>query len=705
MELYLCEKPSQASDLASVLGIVKRDNGFITCRNDRVVTWAFGHLAEQFMPDDYDEGLKRWDLKPLPIVPDPWKLKIKKSGAKQFKVIKSLMKDSRRLWISTDYEREGELIARELMILCGYKGPVSRLKLQGLDETSIRRALNEPLDGSQTETLYYEGLARARADWLVGINLSRLFTLLARSAGGDTVLHIGRVITPMVSLVVDRDKSIAGFQPSPYHEMYARILVQRGQFWAKWECPDEFSDEEGRCTNKSYAQQIVSAVHGANGRIAVADKKKRTESAPLPFDLTSLQQYAGGRWGYTAQQTLDAAQMLYETYKVTSYPRTDSRYLPNSQHPDAPGILQCLSRTDPDFAGICAGADTTKKGRAFNDNKVSAHHGIIPTQKVINLDDLSERERNIYDAIRRHYVAQFYAVFEYEETQVKVEVDAGTKGQPETFTAKGRVPVAMGWKVLFKSSPTAEDKDKDSEDTGSSEFKNDSLPEMVAGEGAQSAEARLLDKMTRPSPHFTEATLLAAMENIARFVPEPQFKKILKETSGLGTPATRAGMIEGAIQKGYLRREKKTLRATDKAFGLISFVPRVVASPGMTAAWEQELQKIAAGNQSMATFMKELERWLTKMITTVRNSNVINTDVAKTAFAKDGGVTYDCPTCGSQLRKRSGQYGDFWSCTSKSCGKTFDDYRKKPDFKGSKRKQKYKKKSAGNNSTRKKAAG
>lgn len=692
MELYLCEKPSQGRDLASVLGIVKSENGYITCRNDKVVTWAVGHLAEQFMPDDYDENLKRWDLNPLPIIPDPWKLKIKKSGAKQFNVIKGLFKKASRLCISTDYEREGELIARELMILCGYKGPVTRLKIQGLDETSIRRALNEPLEGSQTESLYYEGLARSRADWLVGINLSRLFTLLARSAGGDTVLHIGRVITPMVSLVVERDKSISSFQPSPYHEMFARILVQRGQFWAKWECPEEFSDEEGRCINKSYAQQISSAIYGARGRIAVADKKKRSESAPLPFDLTSLQQYAGRRWGYTAQHTLDAAQVLYETYKVTSYPRTDSRFLPDSQHPDAPGILQCLSRTDPTFAGVCAGADTTKKGRAFNDSKVSAHHGIIPTQKVINLDDLNERERNIYDAIRRHYVAQFYAAFEFEETQVKVELDAGTRGQPEIFTAKGKVPTAMGWQVLFKSAPTDDENDKDTEGPGGSEFKNDELPEMVAGEGAQSAAARLLDKMTRPSPHFTEATLLAAMENIARFVPEPQFKRILKETSGLGTPATRAALIEGAIQKGYIKREKKTLRATEKAFGLISFVPRVVASPGMTAAWEQELQKIAAGEQSMNTFIKELERWLTKMITTVRNSSVIHTEVAKTAFSKDGGVTYECPTCGSQLRKRKGQYGDFWSCTSKSCGKTFDDYRKKPDFKGTKRKQKFKKK-------------
>lgn len=687
MKLYLCEKPSQAKDLANVLGIQKRADGFIECKGGQTVTWAFGHLAEQFMPDDYDESLKRWELEPLPIIPKPWKMKVKKSGAKQFKVIKGLISKADSICISTDYEREGELIARELMALCKFDGPVTRLKLTALDETSIKKALANPLQGRETEPLYYAGMSRARADWLVGMNLSRLYTLLGRAAGGELTLHVGRVVTPTVALVYQRDRSIDEFVPSPFYEVSANILVQRGQFTAKWVCPEDMADSEGRCINKGYAQQIAQSVQGSQGKIAKVTQKKRKESAPLPFDLTSLQQYAAKRWGYTAQQVLDTAQSLYETHKLTSYPRTDSRYLPDSQHPDVPGILQSLSRTDPDFAGVCAGADATAKGRAFNDSKVTAHHAIVPTQKVGDLSQLSERERQVYDAVRRFYVAQFYEPYQFESTDVIAHIGGNSQQDPQQFVAKGKVPLAMGWRVLFQ-----EQSEHDPKDEAEEKEENSTLPAMSEGEGAQARTAQFHEKMTRPAPHFTEATLLAAMENIARFVPEPQFKKVLKETSGIGTPATRAGIIEGAIQKGYLKREKRTLRSTAKAGALISFVPKVVASPGMTAAWEQELEKIASGEQTMTNFLSELERWLTKMIEKVKVSGIADNPEIKAALAAEKGPTYDCPSCGSEMRKRKGQYGDFWGCTSRSCNKTFDNYRNKPDFEGKKKKAKFKKK-------------
>lgn len=688
MKLYLCEKPSQASDLASVLGIQGRKDGHIVCRNNQAVTWAFGHLAEQYMPDDYDESLKRWELEPLPIIPNPWKMRIKKSGAKQFKIIKQLLGQATSVCISTDYEREGELIAREILALCRYHGPITRLKIQALDEASIRKALSAPMKGEETEPLHYAGLARARADWLVGMNLSRLYTLLGRMAGGDQTLHVGRVVTPTVALVYERDRSIEAFTPSPYYEVSAQILVQRGQFTARWVCPEDVADEEGRCINKGYAQQVAQAVQGSRGSIAKVTQKQRKENAPLPFDLTSLQQYAAKRWGYTAQQVLDTAQSLYETHKIVSYPRTDSRYLPDSQHPDVPGILQSLSRSDPDFAGICAGANADLKGRAFNDGKVTAHHAIIPTQAVADMDALNDRETNLYDAIRRFYVAQFYAPYQFESTDVVVQIAAASKQDPHQFVAKGKVPLAMGWRVLFENPNAHDPKDDDEAEQDDSK----TLPAMSEGEGAQASRADYAEKMTRPAPHFTEATLLAAMENIARFVQEPQFKRVLKETSGIGTPATRAGIIEGAIQKGYLRREKRTLRSTPKAAALIGFVPRVVASPGMTAAWEQELEKIASGDQSMTTFMAELERWLTKMITKVKESGLVASDEVKAALAADKGPVHDCPSCGSEMRQRKGQYGKFWGCTSRSCNKTFDDYRGKPDFDGKKKQAKFRKK-------------
>lgn len=685
MKLYLCEKPSQAKDLATVLGVLRRGEGCIECKGDQVVTWAFGHLAEQFMPDDYDESLKRWDLEPLPIIPKPWKMKIKKTGAKQFKIIKGLLHKAKSVCIATDYDREGELIARELMTLARYSGPVTRLKLQALDDTSIRKAVANPLRGEDTEDLYYAGMSRARADWLVGMNLSRLYTLLGRAAGGDLTLHVGRVVTPTVALVYERDNSINSFVPSPYYEVNANILVQRGQFKAKWVCPEDMADSEGRCINKGYAQQISQAIHGARGRISQVTQKQRKESAPLPFDLASLQQYASKRWGYTAQHVLDSTQVLYETYKAVSYPRTDSRYLPDSQHPDVPGILQSLSRTDPEFAGVCAGADTAQKGRAFNDSKITAHHGIIPTQAVIDLNKLSERELHIYDAIRRFYVGQFYEAYQFESTDVVVELGGNSQQAPQKFVAKGKVPKAMGWRVLFEQQ---DEHDPQEESEEQEEAKT--LPAMSEGEGAQANTANFSDKMTRPSPHFTEAALLSAMENIARFVTEPHFKKVLKETSGIGTPATRAGIIEGAIHKGYIQRDKRTLKATAKAHALITFVPKVVASPGMTAAWEQELERIASGEQTMTAFMAELERWLTKMIEKVKASGITESAGIKAALAANKGPTHDCPTCGSEMRLRKGQFGKFWGCVSRSCNKTFDDYRGKPDIDGKKKKAKFK---------------
>lgn len=687
MKLYLCEKPSQAKDLAAVLGTQKRGDGFIQCQGDQIVTWAFGHLAEQFMPDDYDEAFKRWEIEPLPIVPKPWKMKVKKSGAKQFKVIKGLLGKASNVCISTDYDREGESIARELMALCRYSGPVTRLKLQALDDTSIRKALASPMKGEQTEPLYYAGLSRARADWLVGMNLSRLYTLLGRSAGGEMTLHVGRVVTPTVALVYERDKAIDNFVPSPYYEVTANILVQRGHFKAKWICPEDMADSEGRCINKGYAQQVAQSSGNARGRIAKVTQKQRKENAPLPFDLTSLQQYAAKRWGMTAQHVLDTTQSLYETHKIVSYPRTDSRYLPDSQHPDVPGILQSLSRTDPDFAGVCAGADVSRKGRAFNDAKVTAHHAIVPTQAIANLGALSEREKQIYDAIRRFYVAQFYEPYQFESTDVIAEIGGGSQQQPLQFVAKGKVPLAMGWRVLFQQQD-----EHDPQDEGDEKEENATLPAMSEGEGAQASSAQFMEKMTRPAPHFTEATLLAAMENIARFVTEPQFKKVLKETSGIGTSATRAVIIEGAIQRGYLTRQKRTLRSTTKAAALMMFVPKVVASPGMTAAWEQELERIEQGEQTMSAFLAELERWLSKMIEKVKASGIADSAAVKTALAADKGPTHDCPTCGSEMRQRKGQYGKFWGCVSRSCNKTFDDYRGKPDFDGKKKQAKLKKK-------------
>lgn len=674
MNLYLCEKPSQAKDLAAVLGVSKKGNGYLFDEKGQTITWAYGHLLEMYMPDDYDERYKSWSLETLPISPETWKYKVRDSSAKQYKVIVELLNKASSVFIATDFDREGEAIARSLMERANYSGPVQRVCLRALDAASIRKALASVKDGKDTMPLYYSALARQRADWLIGMNISRIYTVLSRKAGYDQTLHIGRVITPTITLVCQRDTEIANFKPSPFWTLDVEVSVQNGQFNAAWVAPQQFADTEGRCTNKTYAEQVAAQVSGTAAVISKAETKAGKESAPLPFDLTSLQQYGSKRWGYTAQEILDAAQSLYETHKATTYPRTDCRYIPESQRADIPHVLQAIMISDQSVSGLVAGANssTGTSSRAFNDKKVTAHHAIIPTQTPTSISAMSEIEFNLYDAIRRFYIAQFYSAFEFSRTNVEVSC-----GQ-HLFTASGKVPIKQGWKVLFNSDSESDPEDE-SDQNGSQP--DQQLPHVNQGEPCQLKKPTILDKVTRPLPHFSEASLLAAMENIARFVTEEKFKKILKETAGLGTPATRAGIIQGAVDKGYLIRKKKTLLATSKAHALISVLPAAVKSPGMTAAWEQELEKISTGEGSITAFMRQISQWICTLTEQLKaNSAAMTQDGGPlaTAFAGAKAPTVDCFNCGGALKRIKGKTGFFWACRTPSCKKTYNDNRGKP---------------------------
>lgn len=682
MELYICEKPNQAKDLARVMGITKRGNGCLHDGNQRYITWAFGHLLELYMPDEYDPKYKSWNLDTLPIAPDAWRSNVKKSAFKQFKIIEGLIKQASVINIATDYDREGEAIARSLMDRCRYSGPVRRVCLSSLDDSSIRKALNNIRDGRETVPLYHASTARQRADWLIGMNMSRLYTCLTRAVGYKEVMHIGRVITPMVALVCKRDEEIAAFKPSPYYQLDCQVAVQNGRFSARWVAPEECADEHGRCINKAFAEQVAHQLNTnqLQGVISKAETKPSKESAPLPFSLSALQQYANRRWGYTAQQVLDAAQSLYETHKATSYPRTDSRYLPVSQQEEVSDVLQAMILSDQNVSGIVAGADPSRKARAFNDAKVTAHHAIIPTPARTDISKMSEIEFNLYDAIRRFYVAQFYSHYEFEKTSIEV-----TCGR-QLFTASGKVPTKQGWKVLFSSDSESTPQDDAEKEE---QVLQQQLPAMSQGEPAILAGADLASKMTRPAPHFTEATLLAAMENVARFVTEEKFKQILKETAGLGTEATRASIIKGAVDKGYLERKKKTLIATDKAHALIAVLPPAIKSPGMTAAWEQELEKIASGEARMSVFMQQISGWICNLIDQLKTAAPALTaegGAMAQAFKDAKKPTHDCLVCGGEIKrikkkkKEDGTSGGFfWKCINPACGKTFNDNRGKPE--------------------------
>ncbi|KAF1011363.1 MAG: DNA topoisomerase 3 [Pseudomonas fluorescens] len=599
MRLFLCEKPSQAKDIASVLGASRRGDG-CWLGNGVTVTWCIGHLLETAPPDAYDARYKRWVLTDLPIVPEKWKMQVKPKTASQYKAVKRLLGEAQELVIATDADREGEMIARELVEHCRYRGPIQRLWLSALDDASIRKALASLKPGADTFSLYHSALGRSRADWLIGMNMSRLFTLLARQSGYQGVLPVGRVQTPTLRLVVDRDRSIADFVPVPYWAIDVELLQDDLTFTAQWRAAANICDDQGRCLNPQRAHDAANAMrNAASARLVKLHTERMREVAPLPFDLGTLQEICSKKLGLGAQETLDVAQSLYETHKVITYPRSDCGYLPQSQHHEAAGILATLGQADTSVQALMPHIDPQRRSRAWNDAKISAHHGIIPTGAGKGLAQLSGKYRAVYTLIRARYLAQFLPNHEYDRTQADFDC-AG-----EALRAVGKVVIEPGWK---RALPEALAPAKGQAPAPQA------LPTLVQGRDYAVSQVTLKDLWTQPPKPFTEGDLIKAMKNVARLVEDPLLKQKLKDTTGIGTEATRAGIIEGLLDRGYLHKNGKALCATPAAFGLIDAVPRAIADPGTTAIWEQALDMVQSGEMSLEAFVSRQAAWMSKHI-------------------------------------------------------------------------------------------
>lgn len=410
MRVFLCEKPSQGKDIARVLGAGQRGNGCYSGAGV-VVTWCIGHLVEAVPPEGYGEQYKRWAIEQLPILPERWRVEPKAATAAQFKVVQQLVAKAGELVIATDADREGEMIAREIIDLCGYRGPIQRLWLSALNDASIRKALGALKPSAETLPLYFSALARSRADWLIGMNLSRLFTLLGRQAGYSGVLSVGRVQTPTLKLVVDRDREIARFVCVPFWAIEVALSHAGQPFVASWTPPQGSTDDAGRCLQQPVAQQAADRIRAArDAQVVSVDTERVREAPPLPFDLGTLQEVCSKQLGLDVQETLDIAQALYETHKATTYPRSDSGYLPESMLAEVPAVLDALLATDPSLRPLIGQLDRNQRSRAWNDGKVSAHHGIIPTLEPANLSAMNEKELAVYRLIRAHYLAQFLQI-------------------------------------------------------------------------------------------------------------------------------------------------------------------------------------------------------------------------------------------------------------------------------------------------------
>lgn len=605
MRLYLCEKPSQARDIAAVLGVNKRKQGMISGAGI-IVTWAIGHLLEAAPPEAYGQQFGApWREDVLPVLPQRFQWVVKKDTASQFAVVKKCLKQATEVVIATDADREGEVIARELLDFCGYAGPVKRLWLSALDESSIREALNNLLPGEKTAPLYQAGLARAQADWLTGINLSRLYTLKAKAQGLDRVLSIGRVQTPTLALVVNRDREIGQFIPGPYWQVSLELTKDNIIFLAQWLPALQYCDEEKRCIQKNIAQAVVNqcSQHPQATVTEVTTKRERTP-APLCFDLGTLQQVCSGKWGMGASQVLTIAQSLYETHKAVTYPRTDCGYLPTSMQKEVPVILQTLLQIDPALQPVIHNLDSRFTSRVWNDKKITAHHGIIPGRQKFDMACLNEDEEKVYRLIRQYYLAQFLPLHESDNTQAMFDIGG------QRFRATGRVLVAPGWKTLF----SREQQNNDNNPYHEEEPENAPLPPLFPKENIPCKCPILKTCHTSAPPPFTEGSLIAAMKNAAQFVTDSRLKQILKDNAGLGTEATRAGILDTLFKRGFLQRRGKSLCASQTARELIDALPHSLTGPGMTALWEQAMDEIEQGKLILSDFIDKQHRWMEYLI-------------------------------------------------------------------------------------------
>ena len=654
--LFIAEKPSMGRAIAQgleVLGEKSRSaDGCIRVGSD-TVTWLFGHILEQYSPDEYDEKYKRWHIEDLPIVPSVWKLKVKPDAKKQYKIVSALAKEADEIIHAGDPDREGQLLVDELLAHIGVlkTKPVKRILLNALDVKSVQEALKHIRPNDEFVGLRNSALVRSRADWLIGMNLSRIYTILARSAGYDSVVNVGRVKTPTMGLVVRREIEIRTFKSVTFFTPQVEFRHANGSFRAKWKAQEQDGvDEEGRILKKDLAEEILTASSVPPAKIESVEQKKGTSPQRLPYSLSVLQIDAGKIFGYSPQEVLDTQQALYEK-KLTSYPRSDCDYLPENQLGDAAAILKNLAAADSSLERFIEKADLSIKSRAWNDKKISAHHAIVPTTVETKLSDLSEKEKNLYMLIAKSYIAQFYPAQEFLST--KVELSAGG----EMFTASGKVILQQGWKSLYQN------------DTKEDEEEQQSLPDMQQGDSVEFAGGKIVEGVTKPPARFTPATLLKAMKEIHKYVHDKDLAASLKECSGIGTEATRAGMIDELEKRGFIKKAGKNFVPTEIASSMCRILPESLIYPDLTARWEDALDKIGKKEMSLADFGAQQKRFLDELLAGAKE--------AKIPPSRNLPL---CPACKKPLRRRKSKKGTwFWSCSGyPDCTKAFADERGKP---------------------------
>jgi len=636
--LVLAEKPSVGRDLARVLGCTKKGSGYFE-GEQYVVTWALGHLVTLAEPEDYDKKYKSWNMEDLPILPSRPKLVIIKQSGRQFNLVKEQMrrKDVGRIVIATDAGREGELVARWIIEKAGVKKPIMRLWISSATDRAIKEGFNNLRNGRDYENLYASAFARAEADWLVGINATRALTCKYNAQ-----LSCGRVQTPTLAIIAQREREIQDFVPKPYYG----ITAVADKFRLSWQ---DGGSGSCRTFDMQARDRALERMQGKDAIVLQADKTLKKSGAPLLYDLTELQRDANRIFSYSAKETLSIMQDLYERHKVLTYPRTDSRYIST----DMVGTLKDRIKACGVGPYSKAAAEVLKRPitgilRFVDNAKVSDHHAIIPTEQPVYLEDFSERERKVYDLVVKRFLAAFYPPFEYYRLGVKAQ--AGD----QMLVARGTVVVNKGWKEVYQYHSGEEEND--------GEVPEQVLPDIKKGDTIRILGLEKTEGKTKPPARFNEGTLLSAMENPAKYMTgeSKDLIKTIGETGGLGTVATRADIIEKLYSSFLIEKKGREIHITSKGKQLLDLVPEDLKSPALTAEWEQKLGAIARGEVKKEDFVKEMKDYAQVVVREIISSSA--------EFRHDNITRNKCPECGKYMLEVKGKKGRMLVCQDRECG-------------------------------------
>lgn len=635
--LVLTEKPSVAKDIARVLGCKRSGNGCIV-GDKYIVTWALGHLVTLADPEAYDDKYKSWRMEDLPMLPGRMKLVVIGQTSKQFKAVSSLLSSAEvsDIVIATDAGREGELVARWIIQKANCRKPMRRLWISSQTDKAIKEGFASLKPSSQYDNLYRSAQCRAEADWLVGLNVTRALT-----CKHNAQLSAGRVQTPTLAMIVRREEDILRFRPKDYFTVKADF----GEYTALY----KDSKGQARFADAAAAKEVADSVRGKRGVLSEVKKVYRFKAPPAAYDLTELQRDANKKYGYSAKQTLSLMQSLYETHKLLTYPRTDSRFITRDVAATLPERLRAIAIGPyKDAASAVLRSKPIQTKYIVNDAKVTDHHAIIPTEQYVDLNKLSREERHIYDLVVRRFIAVLSAPFEYDEVQVKITVGK------YNFYTKGQSVKSAGWKALYDSSLA------DDDDDAEPDLAAQRLPALSQGAAAAVKEVRVCAGKTSPPARYTEATLLTAMENPASQVEDGRLRDALKTAGGLGTPATRADIIEKLFNSFYIERRGREIFPTSKGRQLIGIVPPDLKSAELTAKWEQQLSLIAEGKANDRKFIEEMRGYASSLVQAVKSS---------TAEYKHDNMTREpCPQCGKYLLEVNGKKGKMLVCQDRDCG-------------------------------------